>query len=123
MSPEYKSPALGVRSSEKFLRVEDRIYVGDNQNPFHRDIAEEHDLMDKIEELRKTDPTQVDAGFFIADRDGEIILCDYSAGLELPVEGYQEHSRAITVGEFRKQSPDHTVSSDIDCSYSTSNDR
>lgn len=108
MAP-YRAPNLGDDYFTRFVRVESELYVGQFEEVGHKDIVEEDGLAERIDALKASDPTQLDAGFLRVRGGGEIQVIDNSSRLHLPVAGLFSEARRISNETFAEQSPNHTV--------------
>lgn len=101
--PPYINPDPKTITYARFIRLRRNLISGDANRYTHRQLAEEDGLLELIEETRRTDPTEVDAGFLM----GGIILkvSGKSDRLILPVEEYAKEARAKALEDFRQQSP------------------
>jgi hypothetical protein len=110
MSPEYKSLEEETFLIGKFVRTKRKIFTGSiTEYLNHTDIVRADGLMETINELKRTSPTGVDAGWIKIEEDGTISISEDSWGLKLPVCGYEKEARKITIKDFTEQSPNHTV--------------
>lgn len=101
--PPYKNSDSKTITSDRFLRLHRRIFSGDADRYTHEQLAEEEGLLELIEETRRNDPTEVDAGFVI----GKSVLkvSGRSDRLMLPEESWAAKARAKTLEDFSQQSP------------------
>lgn len=104
----YRSPESGTSLSEKFIRVERNVFIGGPTHRNHTDIAQIDKLAGAIEQLRKTNPAEIDAGF-VDIIQGVVYISDDSPTLGLPVYRFHKQAREITLRDFTEQSPNHTV--------------
>lgn len=107
--PPYKSPDPNTHDNLRFVRVYNDIFVGSTLADKHRDIVKTDQITDAVESTRRTEPAQVDAGFVGFLRDGAIIVDQRSDMLDLPVYGYTQEARKITLKCFQEQSPNRKV--------------
>jgi hypothetical protein len=86
--PPYINPDPGAKYFVKFIRLEGDIFVG---RPYLQDghvkIAEMDHLNGQIQQLRTTNPDQLDAGYLKIDPEA-VVVFQNSEMLELPVSGH-----------------------------------
>ncbi len=107
--PPYQIPEPNTEYYSKFIRLEGDIFVG---RPYlqdgHLKIAEMDNLSERIQQLRTTNPNQVDAGYLKIEPD-TIVVWNDSEMLELPVRGHESEARAITLQAFEQQTPGRSI--------------
>lgn len=107
--PPYKNPDPNTHGNLRFVRIFNDIFVGNTLNDKHKDIVRIDQIADAVEHARKTQPSQVDAGFVSFSDGGTIILDQRSDMLDLPVYGHAQEARKITLKCFEEQSPNRRV--------------
>jgi hypothetical protein len=102
--PPYLNPDPETVLNSRFIRIGDELFVGESIQFSHKDIAKIDELEARIEQFKKDDPSQLDAGF-VMGIGHKIKVSRDSDGLMLPILRYANEAREITLETFRRQSP------------------
>lgn len=104
--PLYERPNqyMSRDVSRRWIRLGEDVFIWDNlAEDNHDKLAQKDGLTKQIDKLRRTNPTQVDAGYYGTDPNNPtepITVSRDSSSLNLPVEGYEIAAREITIVEF-----------------------
>ena len=91
----------------KFIRAGEELIIDDTSLQ-HEQIAQLNHLIELIENLRKTDPSEIDGGM-AAILIPTIILLGKSESINAPVFGYEAEAREKTVEIFTIKYPTYQV--------------
>ena len=101
---DYEPPRSFDVGGAYFIRVDDRLYrtqfLSEGSSESHRGLASDDGLMTEIEELKRDDPTRLDAGFLKIQKNNlwqpTILVEGRSVGLSLPDIAVENEARNKT---------------------------
>ncbi len=106
--PPWRTPEAGSEFMVKYLRLEDRVFVGNSMADGHLDIAVMDGIGKAIDEARVKDNLSVDGGLVYV-KGGDIFIGGSSGSLQLPVLGKEKEARNVSLQLFREQNPRHNI--------------
>lgn len=107
--PPWRTPESGKKVNTKFIRIGERIFVGETSVVGHLEIAILDGIEAELDSTRLTHPDELDAGrLYSFGEDGIAIMGD-SSSLQIPVFGHEKPARDETVEVFRKLSPSNMI--------------
>jgi len=109
--PPWRTPEAGSEFMVKYLRLEDRVFVGNSIADGHPDIAKMDGIEQAMDEARVRDNLSVDGGL-VCVKGGDIFIGGSSGSLQLPVLGKEREARGVTLQLFREQNPGFEI---IEC--------
>lgn len=92
----------------KFVRVRNDLFITDynDTDTLHINLARKHKLLDKIEDLKSQNPSEIDGGIIFVDGK-RIQIGSSSTSLELPLT---QDARDNTLQKIQRRLPDFNVS-------------
>ena len=102
--PPYKESQPGRNDEQKFIRLNESI-ITDYPEFTHLNIAKNNGILPDLEKIKKQNPNQADAGFYLV-RNEMIYILGNSETLGLPIS---DKAREITKELFREKSPKHQI--------------